>query len=74
MRSLRTRLLAGVLLLAAAGLILLAAVTYAEQRSFLLKRVDSEARAAVLPLSRALDDAGDQPRAQRLHQRGGLSA
>src|ERR1700758_4100883 len=61
MRSLRTRLLAGVLLLAAAGLVLLAAVTYAEQRSFLLNRVDSEVRSAVAPLSRALDDAGFRP-------------
>jgi two-component system OmpR family sensor kinase len=61
MSSLRTRLLAGVLLLAAAGLILLAAVTYAEQRSFLLNRVDGEVRAAVGPLSRALDEAGFRP-------------
>ena len=61
MSSLRTRLLAGVLLLAAAGLVLLAAVTYAEQRSFLLGRVDSEVRAAVVPLSRTLDQAGFRP-------------
>src|SRR5207253_1695674 len=53
MASLRTRLLAGVLVLAAGGLVLLAAVTYAEQRSFLERRVDDEARAAVPALSRA---------------------
>jgi len=61
MASLRTRLLTGVLVLAAAGLVLLAAVTYAEQRSFLLGRVDQEARAAVGALSHALDTAGFKP-------------
>jgi two-component system OmpR family sensor kinase len=55
MSSLRTRLLAGVLLLSAAGLVLLGAVTYAEQKSFLLGRVDTEARAAVNALSIVLD-------------------
>src|SRR5205823_3073949 len=46
MASLRTRLLVSVLLLAAAGLIALAAVTYAEQRSFLEGRVDQQADGA----------------------------
>jgi two-component system OmpR family sensor kinase len=55
MKSLRARLLAGVLLLSAAGLVLLGAVTYAEQQSFLLGRVDTEARAAVNALSMVLD-------------------
>src|SRR5436189_100381 len=45
MASLRTRLLVSVLLLAAAGLIALAAVTYAEQRSLLERR---DASGAVL--------------------------
>ena len=44
--SLRARLVAGVLALAAAGLIVLAAVTYVEQRSFLIDRVDGQVRAA----------------------------
>jgi two-component system OmpR family sensor kinase len=44
--SLRGRLVAGVLALAAAGLILLAAVTYAEQRSFLMDGVDRQVRSA----------------------------
>src|SRR3954447_21446957 len=44
--SLRARLLAALIVLAAAGLITLAAVTYAEQRSFLLDRVDQQARDA----------------------------
>jgi two-component system, OmpR family, sensor kinase len=61
MASLRTRLLAGVLVLAAAGLVLLAAVTYAEQRSFLLGRVDEEARSAVGAISRVLDSHGFKP-------------
>jgi two-component system OmpR family sensor kinase len=46
MASLRARLLAAVLVLAAVGLVLLGAVTYAEQRSFLLDRIDQQARAA----------------------------
>ena len=61
MASLRSRVLASVLLLAAAGLVLLAAVTYAEQRSFLQGRVDQEVRGAVLPLSFQLDRLGLRP-------------
>src|SRR4051794_40947231 len=45
--SLRTRLVAGLLALAAVGLLLLAGVTYAEQRHFLYDRVDQQAKAAV---------------------------
>lgn len=45
--SLRARLVAGLLVLSALGLILLAGITYAEQRSFLLDRVDEQARAAI---------------------------
>lgn len=44
--SLRTRLIAALIVLAAAGLVTLAAVTYAEQRSFLLDRTDQQARDA----------------------------
>jgi len=44
--SLRARLIAGLLVLAAAGLVLLAGITYAEQRAFLLSRVDQQARSA----------------------------
>jgi two-component system OmpR family sensor kinase len=44
--SLRTRLVAGLLLLATIGLVLLAGVTYVEQRHFLMSRVDQQARAA----------------------------
>ncbi len=61
MASLRSRVLASVLLLAAAGLVALALVTYAEQRSFLLGRIDQELRGAGPALSHALDDAGFKP-------------
>jgi two-component system, OmpR family, sensor kinase len=56
--SLRTRLLAGLLVLAAAGLVTLAAVTYAEQRSFLMKRADQQAAAAEPAVSFQLDQRG----------------
>jgi two-component system OmpR family sensor kinase len=45
--SLRGRLVAGVLVLAAVGMLLVGAVTYASQRSFQLGRVDSQLRVAV---------------------------
>src|SRR4051794_6841233 len=44
--SLRARLIAALLVLATAGLVTLAAVTYAEQRSFLFDRVNQQARDA----------------------------
>jgi len=55
MHSLRARLVAGLLALAAIGLVVLGGITYAEQRSFLLDRVDRQLRAAALPISAALD-------------------
>jgi two-component system, OmpR family, sensor kinase len=54
MRSLRARLVAGLLALAAVGLLVLAVVTYVEQRSFLLDRVDQQLQAAIRPVSAAL--------------------
>jgi two-component system OmpR family sensor kinase len=54
MRSLRARLIAGLLVLATAGLVALAAITYAEQRSFLFDQTDGQARAAVEPVDHAL--------------------
>jgi len=42
MASLRARLVAGLLALTAVGLLLLGGITYAEQRSFLLQRVDRQ--------------------------------
>jgi two-component system OmpR family sensor kinase len=61
MQSLRARLLACLLALAAVGLLAAGAVTYAEQRSFLLQRVDQQAARAVLPLSARLDAKGYKP-------------
>src|SRR3984885_4348378 len=52
--SLRARLLAGMVALVAAGLAVAAFVTYEEQRSFLLKRVDQQVLSAVVPFSAAL--------------------
>jgi two-component system OmpR family sensor kinase len=56
--SLRGRLVAGVLVLAAAGMLLVGAVTYASQRSFLLDRVDSQLAGATFGLERAFDGDG----------------
>jgi two-component system, OmpR family, sensor kinase len=61
MASLRARVLVSVLVLAAAGMVALGAVTYAEQSSFLESRADQQARAAVGALSQALDNAGFRP-------------
>jgi len=61
MASLRARVLASVLLLAGAGLVLMGAVTYAEQRSFLLERVDQQVRGVEPAISQALDLAGLRP-------------
>ena len=58
MSSLRARVLASVLALAAVGMVAVAAVTYAEQRSFLFSRVDQQARAAIPYMSRLLDSKG----------------
>jgi two-component system OmpR family sensor kinase len=57
--SLRARLLAGLLALTAAGMLIAGAVTYAEQRSFLLQRVDEQTRDAPFVLGRALDGGDD---------------
>ncbi len=55
MQSLRARLVTGLVVLAAIGLLLLGAITYAEQRSFLLDRVDQQARAAGPAVARTFD-------------------
>jgi len=64
--SLRARLVAGLLALAAVGLLVLGGITYAEQRSFLLDRTDQQLQAAVRPVTAALDfrlrlPPGDRP-------------
>ena len=55
MASLRARLLAAVLALTACGLLLAGGITYIEQRSFQYSRVDQELKAAVFPVSGALE-------------------
>src|SRR5262249_45547750 len=60
--SLRGRLVAGVLALAACGLILLAAVTYIEQRSFLINNVDRQVRSAQPVVDMLLEGQGFDPR------------
>jgi two-component system OmpR family sensor kinase len=62
MASLRARLIAGLLALAAVGLLVLAGVTYAEQRRFLYDRVDQQARAAPFAVAVALNGGGFGPR------------
>jgi len=62
MVSLRARLLAAVLLLAALGLVLVGGITYAEQRSFQLRQIDSQVRSAPPAVARALGDAGVGPK------------
>jgi two-component system OmpR family sensor kinase len=61
MHSLRTRVLASVLVLAAVGMLALAVVVYAEQRSFLQGRLDQQLRSAGPAVSQALDNAGYRP-------------
>jgi two-component system, OmpR family, sensor kinase len=52
--SLRGRLVAGVLVLAAAGMLIVGGVTYATQRSFQLSRVDEQLSDATFPLTNEL--------------------
>ncbi|MBB4664536.1 sensor histidine kinase [Conexibacter arvalis] len=58
MHTLRARLVVGLLALAAVGLLALAGITYAEQRSFLLDRVDQQLRDAGPQLAHALAEQG----------------
>jgi len=60
MASLRARLIVGLLAVAAVGLLLLAGITYLEQRSFLLHRADQQAHAAVFLVGPALVGDSDQ--------------
>jgi two-component system OmpR family sensor kinase len=53
--SLRTRLIAGLLSIATVGLLVLGSVTYAEQRGFLLERIDRQAEAALTAVDRRLE-------------------
>jgi two-component system, OmpR family, sensor kinase len=55
MASLRARLLVAVLALAAGGLLLVGAITYVEQRSFLYDKIDQQLNAAMAPVGHDLD-------------------
>jgi two-component system OmpR family sensor kinase len=57
--SLRARLLIGLVALVTAGLVTVGAVTYTEQRSFLLQRIDQEASAAIPKISSHFAGLGD---------------
>ena len=58
MTSLRARLVAAVLAIAAVGLVALAAIVYFEQRSFLLDRADEQAREGAGAVAGALAQRG----------------
>lgn len=60
--SLRGRLVAGVLVLAAVGMLIVGGVTYATQRSFQLTRVDRQLTAAVPALQHELEDSSRRGR------------
>jgi two-component system OmpR family sensor kinase len=65
MASLRTRLIAVLLVVAAAGLLALAGVTYTELRSYVYDRVDQQARSAVPAMEHQLTGdrgPGEEPR------------
>ncbi len=73
MHSLRARLLASVLVLAAVGLVLLGGITYVGQRSFLLDRLDDQIAAAPPAAAGAfgVGDDGDDGPARRPRGGGG---
>ncbi|MCW3015853.1 MAG: histidine kinase [Solirubrobacterales bacterium] len=56
--SLRTRLIAGLLCIATIGLLVLGGITYAEQRSFLLDRIDRQAGTLLTAVDRRLEQPG----------------
>jgi two-component system OmpR family sensor kinase len=66
MASLRARLIAVLLVVAAVGLLALAGITYTEQRSFLYDRVDDQANSAIPVMGHALSgEAGEGEPARR---------
>src|SRR3954447_7615875 len=59
MHTLRARLVAALLAVATTGLLALAGTTYVEQRSYLERRVDDQARAAINAVQRSPNRDGD---------------
>lgn len=72
MSSLRARLVLGLLALTAAGLLVVAATTYVEQRSFLLGRVDQQLSSSVSAVTQALAEQGYSPGAGGPGDHGGF--
>ena len=62
MASLRARLLVALLALTALGLLLLGGITYVEQRSFELDRIDDQVRTALPAVAGAMRGADDESR------------
>ena len=71
MSSLRARLVAAVLTIAAVGLIALAAIVYAEQRSYQLDRTAQQARAALPVIEHQLFEGGPDDDDDGMPPRGG---
>ncbi len=69
--SLRARLLIGLVALTVIGLAVAAVVTYEEQRSFLLTRIDQQVGDSRIPVSVALDLIHPQGATTRLAATGG---
>ena len=65
MASLRARLLAALLALTAIGLLLLGGITYVEQRSFELTRLDDQVRGALPLVEGVVSEQGVGPAAAR---------
>jgi len=69
--SLRARLIAVLLVVAALGLVALAAITYVEQRSYLLDRTAQQARAALPVIEHQLFEGGPDDDDDVMPPRGG---
>ena len=72
MHTLRARLVAALLAVATTGLLALAGTTYVEQRSYLERRVDDQARAAINAVQRSPEGDGDPAGGGRGEHAGGL--
>jgi two-component system OmpR family sensor kinase len=68
MASLRARLMVAVVAIAAVGLLLVGAITYIEQRSFLYDRVDQQLQAAIDPIAHGPQGDADHDRGPGYHK------
>jgi two-component system OmpR family sensor kinase len=74
MASLRARLLAALLALTAIGLLLLGGITYVEQRSFELTRLDDQVRGALPLVEGVVSEQGVGAQPRRIEDEGGPPA